>query len=87
MLDPLVEQVEQCRAAPEGTGFTEKLNRAAYTAGCLASAGHLDREAARDRLLQAANTARPWQTLRNERIIDDALTTGAARPFRLQGPS
>jgi hypothetical protein len=82
-----VEQVEQCACAPEGTGFTEKLNRAAYTAGGLVAAGHLDQEAARDRLLQAATAARPRQATRNERIVDDALSAGAARPFRLEGLS
>jgi bifunctional DNA primase/polymerase-like protein len=87
VLEPLVEQVEQCALAPEGTGFTEKLNRAAYTAGGLVAAGHLGHEAARSQLLQAAAAARPWQSARNTRIVDDALTAGAARPFRLEGPS
>ncbi|WP_313884368.1 bifunctional DNA primase/polymerase [Streptomyces cynarae] len=85
-LAPLLEQVAQCAAAPEGTGFTEKLNRAAYTAGGLVAAGHLDEATVRDQLLQAANCARPWQTTRNENIIDTALAAGAVRPFRLEGP-
>ncbi|GAB2618239.1 hypothetical protein GCM10027168_58210 [Streptomyces capparidis] len=85
VLDPLVDQVAQCAAAAEGTGFTEKLNRAAYTAGGLVAAGHLEEAAVRSRLLDAANQARPWQTARNEKIIDDGLAAGAARPFHLEG--
>ncbi|WP_438306783.1 bifunctional DNA primase/polymerase (plasmid) [Streptomyces sp. HUAS TT11] len=87
VLAPLLQHVAQCAAAPEGTAFTEKLNRAAYTAGGLVAAGHLDQEAAREHLLLAAHTARPWQSTRNERVIDDALRAGAARPFRLEGLS
>lgn len=85
VLDPLISQVVQCGAAPEGTGFTEKLNRAAYTAGGLAAAGHLDQAAVRDQLMEAAQQARPWQSVSNEKIIDDGLAAGAARPFHLEG--
>ncbi|MFF8731785.1 bifunctional DNA primase/polymerase [Streptomyces sp. NPDC015171] len=87
VLDPLLREVEECASAPEGTSFTEKLNRAAYTAGGLAAAGHVERELVREQLLQAANAARPWQTGRNEQITDDALAAGAARPFHLEGRS
>ncbi|MFI2764329.1 bifunctional DNA primase/polymerase [Streptomyces echinatus] len=87
VMDPLVREVEHCASAPEGTGFTEKLNRAAYTAGGLAAAGHLEHAAVREQLLEAANAARPWQTARNEQITDDALAAGAARPFHFEGRS
>lgn len=87
ILDPLIREVAQCAVAPEGTGFTEKLNRAAYTAGGLVTAGHLEQAAVRDELIEAATHARPWQTARNEKTIDDGLAAGAARPLRLEGRS
>jgi hypothetical protein len=87
VLDPLLLEVADCAAMPEGTAFTEKLNKAAYTAGGLAAAGHLDEHTARTLLREAAQTARPWQSARNERIIDDALAAGTARPLHLEGRS
>ncbi|MFF1548858.1 bifunctional DNA primase/polymerase [Streptomyces sp. NPDC058291] len=87
VLDPLLLDVAECAATPEGAAFTEKLNKAGYTAGGLAAAGHLDEHTARTLLSDVAERARPWQSARNERIIDDALTAGAARPFHLQGRS
>lgn len=87
VLDPLLLDVAQCGQTPEGASFTEKLNRAAYTAGGLSAAGHLDEHTVRTELLETADSARPWQTARNERIIDDAFTAGSARPLRLEGRS
>lgn len=87
VLDPLLGEVAECAAMPEGAAFTEKLNKAGYTAGGLVAAGHLDEAAARALLSDVAERARPWQSTRNDRIIDDALTAGAARPFLLQGRS
>ncbi|MEW2290401.1 bifunctional DNA primase/polymerase [Streptomyces sp. NPDC047841] len=85
LLDPLIASVAECAAAPEGTGFTEKLNRAAYTAGGLVGAGHLDHATIRDRLVRVASYARPWQQTRNEKIVDDALAVGSVRPLHLKG--
>ncbi|MET8537676.1 hypothetical protein ABZV67_39470 [Streptomyces sp. NPDC005065] len=87
VLDPLLMDVARCAVTPEGTAFTEKLNKAAYTAGGLTAAGHLDESAARALLREAADGARPWQTGRNERIIDAALAAGSARPLDLKGRS
>lgn len=87
VLDPLLHAVAGCAATPQGAAFTEKLNKAAYTAGGLAAAGHLDEPAARSLLLQAAEAARPWQSARNERIVDDGLAAGSARPLHLKGRS
>ncbi|MFG2638405.1 bifunctional DNA primase/polymerase [Streptomyces sp. NPDC048362] len=87
ILDPLLSEVAECAATSEGAAFTEKVNKAAYTAGGLAAAGHLDEHATRSLLLAAAETARPWQSARNERIIDDALAAGSARPLHLEGRS
>ncbi|WP_189750398.1 bifunctional DNA primase/polymerase [Streptomyces tendae] len=85
ILDPLITEVAGCATAPEGTGFSEKLNRAAYTAGGLVGAGHLEHAAIRDRLVRVACYARPWQQPRNEKIVDDALAVGSARPLHLKG--
>lgn len=87
VLAPLLQEVTYCATAREGMGFTEKLNRASYTAGGLVAAGHLEQETVRGQLLEAANAARPWQTARNEQITDDGLAAGAARPFHLEGRS
>lgn len=85
VIDPLIAMVAECAAAPEGTGFSEKLNRAAYTAGGLVGAGHLDHAAIRDRLIRVAHYARPRQQSRNEKIVDDALSVGSVRPLHLKG--
>ncbi|MET7434429.1 MULTISPECIES: bifunctional DNA primase/polymerase [Streptomyces] len=85
LIDPLIALVAECAAAPEGTGFTEKLNRAAYTAGGLVGSGYLDHATIRDRLVRVASYARPWQQSRNEKIVDDALAVGSVRPLHLKG--
>ncbi|WP_329583352.1 bifunctional DNA primase/polymerase [Streptomyces sp. NBC_01361] len=87
LIDPLVAEVADCALVPEGAAFTEKLNRAAFTAGGLIAAGHLDEHQARDLLEDAAAHARPHQPARNTRIISDALTAGATRPLHPQGRS
>ncbi|WSZ73497.1 bifunctional DNA primase/polymerase (plasmid) [Streptomyces chartreusis] len=87
VLAPLLLDVTECARTPEGASFTAKLNKAAYTAGGLAAAGHLEPQAARTLLLEAAETARPQQSFRNERIVDDAFAAGSVRPFRLEGKS
>ncbi|TXS52786.1 bifunctional DNA primase/polymerase [Streptomyces sp. t39] len=85
LLQQLVDSVRECAALSEGTGFTEKLNRAAYTAGGLVGAGHLNQDEARQQLAEAAHYARPHQTRRSETIIEAALSAGASRPFHPQG--
>ncbi|MEV4048471.1 bifunctional DNA primase/polymerase [Streptomyces sp. NPDC049744] len=87
ILDPLIAEVAACGAVPEGAAFTEKLNRAAFTAGGLAAAGHLEESDVRALLEETADRARPRQHARNTRIISDALTAGATRPLHLQGRS
>ncbi|MFE7428438.1 bifunctional DNA primase/polymerase [Streptomyces sp. NPDC057545] len=87
ILAPLVDEVARCEATREGAGFTEKLNRAAFTAGGLVAAGHLQEDAVRELLTAAAHRARPWQGSRNEKIIHDGLAAGAARPLHPEGRS
>ncbi|MCX4460712.1 bifunctional DNA primase/polymerase [Streptomyces sp. NBC_01728] len=87
ILEPLLQQVTACGAVPQGVGFTEKLNRAAYTAGGLVRAGHLAESEARTLLQEAANRARPGQEHRILVVIDSALSAGAQHPFHPKGRS
>ncbi|MFZ3562772.1 bifunctional DNA primase/polymerase [Streptomyces sp. BH097] len=87
ILDPLLAEVDACAAVPEGAAFTEKLNRAAFTAGGLAVAGHVDEHEVRALLEEHATRARPRQQARNARIISDALAAGTARPLDPRGRS
>ncbi|MGW2563354.1 bifunctional DNA primase/polymerase [Streptomyces sp. NPDC001514] len=87
VLEPLLAEVAACEAIPEGASFTEKLNRAAFTAGGLLQGGHLAENDARNLLLEIANRARPHQERRNSMIIDSALSAGAQRPFHPRGRS
>ncbi|MFJ3439464.1 bifunctional DNA primase/polymerase [Streptomyces cyaneofuscatus] len=87
LLNPLLEEVSACAATPEGASFTEKLNRAAYTAGGLVQGGHLPREEARSLLLEVARSARPAQERRSLTIIESALSAGAQRPLHPRGRS
>ncbi|MFD8572186.1 bifunctional DNA primase/polymerase [Streptomyces sp. NPDC059639] len=85
LLDPLLDEVARCVAVPEGAGFTEKLNRAAYTAGGLVQSGHLAAEDVRRVLLETARRARPHQERRNAAVVDSALSVGGQRPFHPRG--
>lgn len=85
LLEPLLALVEECASAPEGTAFTEKLNRAAYTAGGLVAAGHLDHNQAQDLLTAAADAARPHRHRHSSAVISSALSAGASRPLHLKG--
>ncbi|MFE3501950.1 bifunctional DNA primase/polymerase [Kitasatospora sp. NPDC059146] len=84
-LGPLLQEVAGCARVPEGAGFTEKLNRAAYTAGGLVGAGALGQDEASALLLAAALTARPRQARRIEDLITASLAAGARRPLHLEG--
>jgi hypothetical protein len=81
ILGSLLEEVRACDASPSGMAFSEKLNRAAFTAGGLAQAGHLGEAECRDLLIQAATHARPHQTRRNALIIETGMRAGSARPI------
>ncbi|MFD5610570.1 bifunctional DNA primase/polymerase [Kitasatospora sp. NPDC127060] len=84
-LTPLLQEVTDCARVPQGAGFTEKLNRAAYTAGGLVAAGHLAHGEAAELLRAAALAARPHQARRIEDLIATALAAGALRPLHLKG--
>ncbi|MCL7429367.1 bifunctional DNA primase/polymerase [Streptomyces sp. YS415] len=81
VLEPLIAEVAACAAVPEGAGFTEKLNRAAFTAGGLIPGGHCAEADVRGLLMEAALRARPQQERRIAMIVDAALSAGSQRPF------
>ncbi|MFJ5548696.1 bifunctional DNA primase/polymerase [Streptomyces sp. NPDC093225] len=87
ILGLLLDEVRQCAQNPTGTAFSEKLNRAAFTAGGLAAGGHLTQHETLDLLTAAADAARPQQPRRNRHIIDSALRAGSTRPIHPKGRS
>jgi bifunctional DNA primase/polymerase-like protein len=80
-LAAVLAEVADCAAVPEGAAFSEKLNRASYTAGGLVAAGHLDGDEAEEVLRQAAEHARPGQERRYGAIIRSGLNAGRTRPL------
>ncbi|MFF4384988.1 bifunctional DNA primase/polymerase [Kitasatospora sp. NPDC001547] len=84
LLDPLLQDVANCATASAGTGFTGKLNRAAFTAGGLVAADHLTHTEAEQALLDVALAARPDQDRHNRAVIRAGLAAGARRPFHLE---
>ncbi|MFI0220249.1 bifunctional DNA primase/polymerase [Streptomyces lydicus] len=80
-LETVLAEVAACATATEGTGFSDKLNRAAYTAGGLVAAGHLTLTRAEEALLAVAEHARPGQHGRALPIIRSGLNAGARRPL------
>ncbi len=84
MLGSVLAEVAACAAHTEGTGFSEKLNRASYTAGGLVTAGFLTHEQAERILQDAAAGARPGQGRRAAGIIRSGMSAGARRPLYLR---
>ncbi|WP_435191613.1 bifunctional DNA primase/polymerase [Streptomyces sp. bgisy126] len=82
VLAALLRDVEACGAVPEGAAFSEKLNRAAFTAGGLVRGGHLGDAETRRLLLETATRARPHQLRRNAHIVETGMRAGSARPIR-----
>lgn len=84
-LTTVLAQVEACGQVAEGAGFSDILNRAAYTLGGLISAGRLSREEAEQALKDTAAAARPGQELRSEQIIRSGLSAGLTKPLHGTG--
>lgn len=80
-LATVLAEVAACRTVPEGAGFSDKLNRAAYTAGGLVAAGHLNEQDAERALLDTAALARPGQERRALQIIRSGMNAGGRRPL------
>ncbi|MET9610380.1 bifunctional DNA primase/polymerase [Streptomyces sp. NPDC006512] len=87
ILKPLLDEVRACATTPSGTAFTEKLNRAAFTAGGLSAAGHITQAECAGLLAEAADAARPEHSRRNQLVIDSALRAGGNRPIHPKGRS
>ncbi|MBT2454881.1 bifunctional DNA primase/polymerase [Streptomyces sp. ISL-86] len=85
LLAGVLAEVAACAAVPEGAAFSEKLNRAAYTAGGLVAAGHVTEAEATRTLQAAAEQARPGQESRCRAIIRGGLRAGSMRPLALGG--
>jgi len=80
-----VREVENCASTPEGAGFNDKLNRAAYTAGGLVAGGYLDEAEIRRALLEAAEHARPGSGPRALATIVAGMNAGRTRPLHPEG--
>ncbi|MFJ6686811.1 bifunctional DNA primase/polymerase [Streptomyces werraensis] len=86
-LASVLAPVEACGQVTEGAGFSDALNRAAYTLGGLVAAGRLTEEEAHQALTQAAADARPGQERRAAQIIRSGLTAGLKHPLHTRrGP-
>ncbi|MFJ6651137.1 bifunctional DNA primase/polymerase [Streptomyces sp. NPDC091290] len=83
-LAAILAPVEACGQVAEGAGFSDALNRAAFTLGGLIAAGRLSPEA--EQVLQdTAVAARPGQDGRIQQIIRCGLAAGMQRPLHAGG--
>ncbi|MBE8478313.1 bifunctional DNA primase/polymerase [Streptomyces justiciae] len=81
VLAALLAEVAACASVAEGAAFSEKLNRAAFTAGGLVAGGQLTVDEAEHALKEAAEHARPGQERRYTAIIRSGLNAGRTRPL------
>ncbi|MEU2424180.1 bifunctional DNA primase/polymerase [Streptomyces sp. NPDC007851] len=84
-LAAVLAPVEACGQVSEGAGFSDALNRAAFTLGGLIAAGRLAEQDAVQALKEAASLARPGQDLRIEQIIRSGLAAGRQKPLHATG--
>ncbi|MFF9819042.1 bifunctional DNA primase/polymerase [Streptomyces sp. NPDC014006] len=84
-LAAVLAPVEACGQVAEGAGFSDVLNRAAYTIGGLIAAGRLPQDEAEQALRDAAAAARPGQDRRIDQIIRSGLTAGLKNPLHASG--
>lgn len=77
--------VEACGQVAQGAGFSDTLNRAAFTLGGLIAAGRLSRHEAEQALKNTAVAARPGQELRIQQIIRSGLAAGLKKPLHASG--
>lgn len=73
--------VEACGQEREGAGFSDALNRAAFTLGGLVAAGRLPREQAEGAPHETATASRPGQERRIEHIIRRGFEAGLSKPL------
>jgi hypothetical protein len=84
-LASILAPVEACGRTAEGAGFSDTLNRAAFTIGGLIAADRLSREEGEQALRETASAARPGQERRSEQIIASGLAAGLQRPLYADG--
>lgn len=84
-LKAVLAPVQACRQVPEGAGFSEALNRAAFTLGGLVAAGRIARDEAEQALRDTAESARPGQERRIRQIIRSGLSAGLRHPLHSRG--
>lgn len=80
-LETVLEPVLACATTASGAGFTDKLNRAAYTAGGLCAAGAADPTRVQQLLEEVAEHVRPGQHRRSAQIIGSGFAAGLQRPL------
>ncbi|MET9760084.1 bifunctional DNA primase/polymerase [Streptomyces sp. NPDC006372] len=83
-LASILAPVEACGQVSEGAGFSDALNRAAFTLGGLIAAGRLPQEAEQT-LKDTAAAVRPGQDMRIQQIIRSGLAAGMQRPLHSSG--
>ncbi|MFC7830998.1 bifunctional DNA primase/polymerase [Streptomyces sp. NPDC057375] len=81
LLCSILAPVEACGRVQEGAGFSDALNRAAYTLGGLVAAGRVTHERAKQVLRQAAVSARPGQDRRIDQIMRSGMAAGSRHPL------
>ncbi|MFI7012252.1 bifunctional DNA primase/polymerase [Streptomyces sp. NPDC050145] len=84
-LTSVLAPVAACGQVSEGAGFSDVLNRAAFTLGGLVAAERLSREEAERALRETASAARPGQERRSEQIIASGLAAGLLKPLYAAG--
>lgn len=84
-LAAVLAPVEACGQVAAGAGFSDILNRAAFTLGGLVGAGRLPQQEAEQALKNAAAAARPGQELRIAQIIRSGLAAGLTKPLHATG--
>ncbi|MFF8646378.1 bifunctional DNA primase/polymerase [Streptomyces sp. NPDC015345] len=80
-LTAALAEIADCGRVAAGAGFSDRLNRAAYTLGGLIAAGYLPHDATERALRDTAAAARPGQERRAEQIIRSGLSAGLQRPL------
>ncbi|MFF0050846.1 bifunctional DNA primase/polymerase [Streptomyces sp. NPDC005498] len=80
-LEAVLAPVWACASRAEGAGFSDALNRAAYTVGGLVAAGRMEYKEAEQLLTEVSETVRPGQTRRAEQIIRSGMAAGVKRPL------
>lgn len=84
-LEGVLAPVQACAQAPEGTGFSDSLNRAAFTLGGLVAAGRIPRDEAERALKDTAAAVRPGQERRAAQIIRSGFAAGLRHPLHSRG--